>query len=87
MIGLKTRYIFCRIMSKLYHVFQTVNNLCKKDFPKLIQISIEFRIRNTLMQKFLQTDLIFFRSILTVIIGKCFVEFMMPKVLLKESDS
>ena len=57
-------------MSKLYSTFfETDNNTFEKirevwifnHFLKFInQISIESRIRNTLMQKFLQTDMLFF---------------------------
>ena len=49
------------------------------DFLRFInQISIEFRIRNTLLQKFLQTDMIFFDQLKVspVKFGKCFAEFM-----------
>ena len=69
MIWLKTSHAVCRIMSKLYpSFFETVNNAFEKvrelsvpnDFLKCIyQISKEFRIRNALLQKFPQTDMIF----------------------------
>ena len=57
------------------------------DFLKFIyQISIEFWIRNTLLQKFLQTDMIFFDQFKMprVKFGKCFAEFMIPIDLLQE---
>ena len=72
MIGLKTRHAVRCIMSKLYLLFETVNNTFEKirevwisnDFLKFIyQNSIEFW-----MQKFLQTDLI------------CFDQFKVPTV-------
>ena len=65
---------------------EMVNNTFKKirevwifnDFLRFIyQISIEFWIRNTLLQKFLQTDMIFFDQfkVPTVKFGNCFAEF------------
>ena len=58
----------------------------KVGFPMIYQISIEFWIRNTLLQKFLQTDMIFFDQfkVTTMQSGKCFAEFMIPIALLKE---
>ena len=40
-------------------------------------ISIEIWIRNTLLQKFLQTDMIFFDQLIvsSIKFGKCFAEF------------
>ena len=60
------------------------------DFPKCIyQISIEFWITNTLLHKFLQTDMIFFDQfkVSTIQFGKCFAEFMIPIGLLKKLGS
>ena len=86
-------------MSKSYPAFlETVNNTFEKirelwisnDFLKFIyQISIEFWIRNTLMQKFFQTDIIVFDKfkVPPVKFGKCFAEFMIPIALLKEFGS
>ena len=53
------------------------------DFLKLI--SIEFWIRNTLLHKFFQTDMIFFDQfkVPRIKFGKCFAEFMIPIALLK----
>ena len=58
-------------------------------FKSIYQISIEFRIRNTLLQKFLQADMIFFDQFIVPMIecGKCFAEFMIPVALLKEFGS
>ena len=41
-------------------------------------MSVEFRIRYTLLQKFLPTDMIFFVQFIvsTVKVGKCFAELM-----------
>ena len=56
-------------VSSIAFSLETVNNTFERirevwisnDFIKFIyQISIEFWIRNTLLQKFLQTDMIFF---------------------------
>ena len=57
-------------------------------FLFIYQISIEFWIRNTLLQKF-QTEVIFFDQfkVPTIKFGKCFVEFMIPIALLKEIGS
>ena len=54
-----------------------------KDFLKFIYlISIDFRITNTLLQTFLQTDLIhvFFDQFIVSMVkfGKCFAGFMIP---------
>ena len=53
------------------------------------QISVEFWMRNTLLQKFLQTDIIYFDQfeVPTVKFEKCFAEFMIPIALLKEFSS
>ena len=54
------------------------------------QISIEFWIRNALLQKFLQTDMIFFDQLKvpsTIKFGKCFSDFMIPIALLKKFGS
>ena len=56
------------------------------DFLKSIyQVSIEFWIRNTLLQKLLQIDMIFFDQfkVPTIEFEKCFAEFMIPIALLK----
>ena len=55
----------------------------------IYQISIEIWIRNTLLHKFLQTDMIFFYQfkVLTVKFGKCFTKFMIPIALLKKFGS
>ena len=49
------------------------------------QISIEFCMRNTLLQKFIQTDRILFDlfKVPTIKFGKNFTEFMKPLTLLK----
>ena len=52
----------------------------------ICQISIEFCIKNPLLQKFLQTDMIFFK-VPTVKLEKCFAEFCIPIALLKEFGS
>ena len=60
------------------------------DFLKFIcQISIEFWIRNTLLQKFLQTDMVFFDQFIVppIKFGECIAEFMIPIALLKEFGS
>ena len=60
------------------------------DFRKFIyQISIEFWIRNTLLQKFLQTDMIFFNQfkVAKVKFEKIFAESMISIALLKELGS
>ena len=60
------------------------------DFLKFIyQISIEFWIRNTLLRKFFQTDMILFDQfkVPTIKFGKYFAEFMIPIALLKEFGS
>ena len=79
----------------LPYTVETVNNAFQKirevwisnDFLKIniYNISIEFWIRNTLLQKFLQTDMIFFDqfNVPTIKFGKCFAEFMIPIDLLK----
>ena len=58
-------------------------------FNFIHQISIEFRIRNTLFQKLLQIDMVFFNQFIvsTVKFGKCFAEFMILIALLKEFGS
>ena len=74
---------------------ETVNNTFGKvrevgisnDFLKFIyQISKEFWIRNKF---FFQTDVILFDQfkVPTIKFGKCFAEFMIPIVLLKEFGS
>ena len=60
------------------------------DFLKFIyKISIKFWIRNTLLHKFFQTDMIFFDQfkVPTIKFGKCFAEFMIPIALFKEFGS
>ena len=56
------------------------------DFLKIYPISTELRIRNTLLQKFFQTGMIYLVQFKksTVKFGKCFAEFMIPIALLKE---
>ena len=57
------------------------------DFLKFIyQIFIEFRITNTLLHKFFQTDTIFFDQfkVPTIKFGTCFVDFMIPIALASE---
>ena len=59
------------------------------DFLEFIyQISVEFWIRNTLLQKFLQTDMMFIDQfkVPTIKFEKCFAEFMIQIALLKEFD-
>ena len=53
-------------------------------FKFIYRISIEFWIKDTFLQKFLQTDIIFFDQfkVPTVTFGKFFAEFMIPKALL-----
>ena len=61
--------------------------MISNDFLKFIcQIYIEFWIRNTSLQKFLQIDMIFIDQfkVLMIKFGKCFAEFMIPMALLKE---
>ena len=50
------------------------------------KISIEFWIRNTLLHKFFQADMIFFDQfkVPTIKFGKCFAEFMIQIALLKK---
>ena len=52
-------------------------------------ISNDFLIRNILLHKFFQTDMIFFDQfkVPTIKFGKCFAEFMIPIALLKEFGS
>ena len=60
------------------------------DFLKFIyQLSIEFQIRDTVLQKFLQIYMIFFDQfiVFTIKFGKCFAEFMIPIALLKRFGS
>ena len=55
------------------------------DFLKFIpKISIEFWIRNILLQKFLQTDMVCFNQfkVPKVKFGKCFAESLIPIGLL-----
>ena len=94
MIGLKTRHAVCRITGSLETVYNTFEKIREvwipNDFLKLIyQISIEFRITNTLLHKFFQTDMIFFDQFKmpTIKFGKCFAEFMIPRALLKKFGS
>ena len=60
--------------------------ICNAFLKFIYQISIEFWIRSTLLQKFLQTDMIFFDQfkVPTVKFGKCCAEVMIPIALLKE---
>ena len=61
----------------------------EKFFLKFIyQIPIEVWIRNTLFQKYLQTDMIFFDQFkaATIIFRNCFAEFMIPIALLLKGD-
>ena len=53
-------------------------------FKFIYRISIEFWIKDTILQKFLQTDMIFFDQfkVPTVKFGKYFTEFMILKALL-----
>ena len=53
------------------------------------QISKALRIRNILLQKFLQTDMILFDQfkVSTVKFRKCFAEIMIPIALFKEFGS
>ena len=59
----------------------------KFGFPMIFlnQISIKFWITNTLLHKFLLTDMIFFDQfkVPTIKFGKCFVEFMIPIACLR----
>ena len=75
-------------------LFKTVNNWFEKvrevrdfhDFLKFIyQISMEFRNTHTFMQRFLQSDKIFYDQFIVsrVNFGKCFAEFMIHIALLK----
>ena len=52
----------------------------------IYQISLEFWIRNILLQKFLQTDMLFFDQFKmpTIEFGKCFAELMIPIALLND---
>ena len=71
-------------------VFQKIREVrVYSAFLKFInQISIEFPIRNILLQKFLQTDMIFFDQLIasSVKFGKCFAEFMILIALLLGLD-
>ena len=71
---------------------ETVNNTF--EFPMMFlnlytKISIEFWIRNTLLQKLPQTDMIFFDQLKVPAIkfGKCFADFMIQIAFLKEFGS
>ena len=79
-------------------LFETLKNSLEKvrevwmpnDVLKFInQISKELRIRNILLQKFLQTDVILFDQfkVYTVKFGKCFAEFKTPIALFKAFGS
>ena len=89
MIGLKkTRNAVCCIMSRLYPTFLKRLAVRLKRSQIIIlnlyyQISIQFWIRNTLLQRFLQTDMVFFDqfNVPTVKFGKCFTEFIIPIAL------
>ena len=65
----------------------TSNNFLK--FTCIYHIPLEFWTRDTLLQKFLQTNMIFFDQfkVPTVKFGKCLTEFMISIVLLKEFGS
>ena len=96
MIGLKTRLAVCRIMSKVYpallkrfyNTFEKIREVwISNDFLQFIyQISIEFWITYTLLNKFFQTDMIVFDQfkVPTIKFGKRFAEFMIPMALHKK---
>ena len=81
-------------MYELYHISNSVDNSLEKArkvrlsnyFSNFINnISIEFRIIITLLQKFLQTEIFFDQFIVsTVTFCKCLAGFMIPIALLKE---
>ena len=88
MIGLKSKYAVCRIMSKVYPALlkqltirlkKIREVLISNDFLEFIyQITIEFLIKNTLLQTFIQTNMIFFDQfkVPTIKFGKCSAEFL-----------
>ena len=81
-------YIYYILIFQRFNLFETVREVwISDDFLEFInQISLEFWIWNTLLQKFLPTDMIFFHQFIvsTVKFGKCFAELMILTALLKE---
>ena len=78
-------------LETVYNMFEKIRGVwISNDFLKFIyQISIEFWIATTLLHKFFQIDMIFFRSIKvpTIKFGKRFAEFIIPIALLKKFGS
>ena len=80
--------VYPRSLETVYNTFEKIGEVwISNDFFKFIyQISIEFWIKNSLLHKFFQADMIFFNQfkVPTIKFGKCFAELMIPIALHKE---
>ena len=72
-------------LETVYNTFEKIREVWISNDFLIYEISIEFLIRNTFLNQFFQTDMIFYDQfkVPTIKFGKCFAEFTIPIAFLK----